>query len=278
MLTEILKSSSVEQLKGILRSRYGKDLKVSFLMDITSIAVTAQSPPNSGGDLRILIAPQGEFLAEACIENGTALSLEDQDSASMLVKMVLEPAIQNWKRKVEDTSLYTIDSTKFENVFPIWGESPDFQSDSLQTKSLSTNILFLEGQKPFLFEKVALEIHDLSQRWASLRYSDIRSQVSSVKDLHELGTVTVVIEDLTALNLEEQNLIADFIEDANITEDPLLLITSNVSANSLGSNPLIHPRLLPIIKRAVLEVERLPVATSLLRETLELFLEPEAMI
>ncbi len=248
------------------------------MMDVTSIAVTAQSPPQHGGDLRILIAPRGEFLAEASIENGALLSLEDQDSASMLVKMVLEPAIQNWQRKNEDTSLFSMNPRQFENVVPLWNDQVEVETEWWRTKALSTNLMFLHGKNSSAFDRVTSEIHEVSQRWASLRFSDIKSQVASAQDLHDLGTVTLVVHDLNSLSIQEQNILGDFIEDARISEDPLLLITSTMSVQEIAAKPSISPRFANLMQNSVVEVDRLPVAPQLLRETLELFLEPEAMI
>lgn len=306
MLAEILNSSSVQQLKGMLRSRYGKGLKVNFMMDVTSVATTAQSPSWVGGDLRLLISsPEGEFLAEAFIEDGVSLSQEDQDSAEALVKLVLESAIQNWKRRNlasaitavrEDNvvSLHSRHSLQRGTVifepetseldfslradFKNGDQEFDQQLESLKTKSISTNALFLQSRNPNLFPKVVSEIHELTQRWACLRFSDIKTQVQSVDDLRELGSLTLVIDEILNLSPSEQDLLAQFLVKSNSETEPLLVITSSTSLTELTALSLISEKTAEILKLGLIDVERLPTSTSLLKESLELYLEPEAMI
>ncbi len=289
MLAEILNSSSVQQLKGMLRSRYGKGLKVNFMMDVTSIAVTAQSPSWVGGDMRILISSAaGEFLAEAVIEDGTSLSLEEQQSAEALVKLVLETAIQNWKRRNQALALSAVNQDNVislhKNRISFEPETSDlnFELETLKTKSISTNALFLQSRNPNLFPKVISEIHDLTQRWACLRYSDIRTQVQSVEDLRELGALTLVVDELLNLSPSEQDLLAQYLTFdlalANSNTEPLLVITSSTTLTELMALSLISEKTASVLKLGLIDVERLPTSTSLLKESLELYLEPEAMI
>jgi len=279
MLTEILNSSSVQQLKGMLDSRYGKGLKVNFMMDVTSIAVTAQSPSWVGGDLRILItSPDGEFLAEAFLMGGAELSIEDQDSAESLIKLVLESAILNWKRRNRTPAVAQL---KTDNVVSInINQSLDqsLEQESLQTQFTSTGVIFLQSRNPALFPKVISEIHELTQRWACLRYVDIRTQVQTVDDLRELGAVTLVIGEILNLSPSEQDLLARYIQSSNSETEPLLVMTSSTTLTELMALSLISEKTAETLKKCMIDVERLPTSTALLKESLELYLEPQAMI
>lgn len=279
MVSEILNSSSVQRLKGILHSRYGKDLKVSFMMDASTIDMTAQSPSIIEGDLRIPIIAGETWLATAYVEHASDLSKNDQEIVSDLVSLILEPAIKNWQLKSLEFSENQSAPTNvipFSNLRSLVQRFPEPQIDKV--KSLATPVMFLQSKNPHQLIKVADEIHQLTGRWACLRFSDIKSQIQTAKDLAEMGAATLIVEDILMLNPSEQQLLESFLAEFPAEDSPLLLIGSTMTLQEM-SNPLIaNKALLQQLSKCVVEVDRLPTDLTLLKETLELFLEPGSMI
>lgn len=276
MLAEVLNSSSVQRLMGIIRSRYGKGLKVVSLVDTRNIdAMTSHSPSLIEGDLRIPIIVNQQYFATAVVPEAEALSKEEQTALGVLVRMVLEPACYslflNWKMQNVEWD----HNTERDNVIPInqFSFIEEVESEQAPIKILETGLVFLESLSPFTINKIAFEIHDMSQRWAYLPFKQIQNNIKNAADIKELGLITLYIEDVLQLTLADQKVISDFSKSVNLSQEPLVIIGSTTKIESLESHQMVGRDLLPLLAANRIEIDRLPKDWGLLRQSLELFLE-----
>lgn len=262
MLAEVLETSSVQRLRGILKSRYGKGLKVNFMVDATSIDLTAQSPCFMQGDLRIPIIANDKYFATAIVPNSTNLSSESVTQVSELVQLVLGPALLEWHLKQTENN----NSVMSGNDDPFPGIDID------------AAVFLLESKNKSMIDKVAIQIHEITERWASLRYADIKSSLNSIEDINELGAMTIVIDDILSLTAQEQALLTDYMVQSNLKMHPMFLIGSSAPLQQLLAKGQLIDSLAKILQDNRLELDRLPQNFKLLKESLELVLDRKALL
>jgi hypothetical protein len=173
-----------------------------------------------------------------------------------------------------------------DNVIPLYGPYglPDsffFDSEEITSEDSAssailmdehTNILFLEGLSPANIQKAAVDIHEISERWAYLRFHDIKDQIQSVQDLIDLGSLTLFIEDILSINPFHREIISEYLKGPQLRSQPLLLIGSATSFRDLQAQDMLHPDLVRVFGSHLLEIDRLPRGRALFREVIEMVL------
>lgn len=254
------------KLKGILQSRYGKGLQVKFMQDVSSFEMEEEGFVLYRGDLHIPIQVNDKYLATAIVESGADLGTSDRETVSQLVRLFLEPEVFNW---YVQQSIHNSRSEVTKDVVSIH-EPIDLTKAS---STSSTNVICLQTKNPHLIPRVAHNIHDISERWAYLRFSEIEAQIQSADDLRSLGTLTLLVEDVLQLRPELQSIIHQMLAQGSPSEEPLIVIGCTSVIEELESQKMIHEGLAKILKAHRLEIERLPKDPKLLQESLEIMLE-----
>lgn len=275
------------KLKGIVKSRYGKDFALSFMQEVSSLDLNLKEDAFllSRGDLHVPIQVDSKFFATAVVKSGAALETKDKETVSQLIRLMLEPEFLTWYTEQMIHNLKQSHSQESEKIISIFEpfhlvESLDEKLAVTEPKGLhdeskltSTNVICVQTPNPNLIPRIANEIHSASKHWAFLKFSDIAAEMKSVEDIRVLGNLTLWIEDILQLSPEQQTLIHQFVSNSSPASEPLLVIGSSSSLESLEAQNMIHRGLVKILKVHRLEVDRLPKDPKLLQETLEFMLE-----
>jgi hypothetical protein len=272
MIRDILESAAVGKLKGILKDRYGKGLRVKFMQDVSSLEIEEGTYLLKRGDMHIPIQINDRYFATAVVEAGADLKSTDQETVSELVRLFLEPEIFNWYVLQMNHNAQTEPANVVSIYEPQVFEDTDEEEASEQTKT-ATNILCLQANNPNLIPRVAQNVHEFTERWAYLKFSDIASQVKTAEDIRVLGNLTLFIEDVLQLSPDQQEILYQAISQSSPAEEPLLLIGCTSTVEDLESQAMIHPGLAKLMKAHRIEIERLPRDPKLFQETLEIMLE-----
>lgn len=275
-----LDSSFVNRLRQILSSRYGKGLQIRQLMDLTEIK--SEDAFTRGRDLHIPLCVNGSILGTAVIPSADDLNREKQQGVTQLVRMVLEPAMYKWYLEQKEANLAELSKAhlSLDNVL-LFGDEPmpsidEILSEDLEkltdepTSELISNLIHLEGQSQNTNKKVALQLHELTGRWAFVPFQDIKGQLHSSQDIAKLGAMTIYVENVALLNAAEQELLMEYITEEHFSDEPLIVTSSLQSLEELNGSSL-HPHLLDEISVNCFEVDRAPLTPQGLREVLELF-------
>jgi hypothetical protein len=261
MVKDILESAAMGKLKSILQDRYGKGLRVSFMKEVSSLEIEEDGFVLYRGDLHIPIQVNDKYLATAVVVEGAELGETDKETVSQLVRLFLEPEVFNW---YVEQATHNSKSEITSDVISIFEPT---------LTALSNNLICLQTKNPVLIPRLAHNIHEVSQRWAYLRYSDIQGQIQSVADLKSLGSLTLLIDDVLQLSPEQQQILHEAVSHANPSEEPLFVIGCTSVIEDLESQGMLHAGLAKIMKIHRLDVERLPRDPKLLQEALEIMLE-----
>jgi hypothetical protein len=280
MVNTSLDSTFVNRLKHILETRYGKGLQIRQLMDLDG--VQTDTAFTRGRDLHIPIQVNGSFLGTAVVPAADDLSSEKVLGITQLVRMALEPAMYNWYLERRESNLTELQNANLdlENV-QLFGETRNLLAESDEdgvlaernespAPELVSHLIHLDGRSETSNKKAALQLHELTKRWAFVPFSDIKGQLHSAQDIARLGGMTIFIEKFDQLNTAEQELIFDYINEKRFSEEPLILTSSTLKIEELEKLEILAP-LMDEISVNTFEVDRAPLTSQGLKDVLELF-------
>lgn len=266
MVTDLLQTSAVQRLRGILKSRYGKGLTVRYVVDARSIDFDSAGPQVHKGDLQIPIFVKERFLGLATIPSVSDLQPDTFGPIVDLVKMVLEPSLQKWyleNQSSEAGEVVTAPSLVHEQPVPE------------ELSSLAKGA-FLVSQNPYAIPRWALSIHETLGRWAFLHFSDLGKELKSRMELQALGAVTLLIDDLLMITPAQEEVLAQFLENSDPENEPMILIGSTISLEEVRQRGLIRNEIIDMLAPFVLELDRLPRQSKQMEEALRMLLDAEA--
>jgi len=265
--------TSLLKLKQLVSSRYGKGFELRPLMDLSKLGSSAESIV-SGNDLFIPIVVENQFLGTAVIPHGWELSEEKQKNVAQLVRMVLEPKLYNEFLERRESNLQCLQGLSFpETNLSLFAEDEKDESEEVilsETSSSTTALIHLIGKNSQIIRKVALQIHEFSNRWAFVPFGDVQNELNSVMDICNLGGMTLFLENIENLPADKQELIAEYLKSPRSLEEPLILTSSIIALEEL-SKFISSQDLLQDMIQVHLEVERAPLSSTTLREVIELF-------
>ena len=218
---------------------------------------------------------QGRFGFPVCIE-GTLAGLAVVEGFSQarpaqlinlaeLVSLVLEYGLMHEERveglrALEERTI--LGQEKASNVIPlrpVRSLHPDYSNviedfssiRDVRPSSLTSTPLLIETKAGFPLHRIALEIHELSGRWAMFNIEDMPSDIlNSREGLKELGAVTLFIRDLETLNVAQQLKLAEYLATQPSTEMPQVIAGLNGStanpSETFGNSHHILPHLLSL--------------------------------
>ncbi len=275
-----LDSSFVNRLKQILNSRYGKGLQIRQLMDLTELG--SEEVFTRGRDLHIPIRVNGSILGTAVVPSADDLNEEKRQGVAQLVRMALEPAMYKWYLDQKEANLMELNKAQLDldNVHLFGEEALPSLDDILNDTSgdlnegpaseLISHLIHLEGSSENTNKKVALQLHELTSRWAFVPFKDIKGQLHSSQDIAKMGAMTIFVENVENLNPAEQELLMDYIAEERSSEEPLIITSSLANLAELGKSSLVS-NLVDELSVNCFEVDRAPLTTQGLKEVLELF-------
>lgn len=264
------------KLRQMLSSRYGKGLELRPLMDLSKLEMKSDTIVH-GNDLYIPILVAEQFLGTAVIPHGWELTDDKRKSVAQLVRMVLEPVLYNNFLERREANLKCLESLEFPDTnLSLFGDDEEDETilvseeDFATRKHLTASLIHLQGQQNQLTKKVALQIHEVSGRWAFVPFEDVKQDLKEALDICNLGAMTLFIDRVEDLSPEHQNLIADYLKSPRSLEEPLILTSSTKSPEGLRQS-ITNTRLLEDMLNLHLEVDRTPLSSHTLREMVEMF-------
>ncbi len=281
MMTEIMQKNSVQKLKVLLQNRYGMGLKITTMTSIENAGVDVQEMRSElrGSSLHVPVCARGKYLATAILTRSEPMSAGDISAVSEIVRLVLEPLLLSIYLERQESNTAVIQD---ENVLLLRpqesfeaNDGSDWNPDGLE---FNQSLIMLESYNPHTISRVAVHIHEAAGRLALLRYKEVHGSLNSVQDIRELGTLTLLVEDVLQLSPEEQARLATFASSANEKTEPLILIGCTTPLDELVEDELINIELAEIAEKSHLELDRMPKEFSQLRETIEMALDKHALI
>ncbi len=282
MQSTTLDSSFVSRLKHLVETRYGKDLQIRQLMDLSAVQ-PHEDTYLRGADFHVPIKVNGALLGTAIVPGADDLNAEKRQGVTQLIRMVLEPALYKWYLEQKESNLVEISKANFETEnLHVFGDEKlpsideileDTSADLAKglCKELLSHLIHLEGQTATTNKKVALQLHELTGRWAFVPFNDIKGQLHSSFDIAKMGEMTIFIENIETLNAAEQELLLEYLGEEHASDEPLIITSSSLNLEELAKTEGLAANLIDEASVNCFEVDRAPLTTQGLKEVLELF-------
>jgi Sigma-54 interaction domain len=133
----------------------------------------------------------------------------------------------------------------------------------------------IETKPDFPLHRIAVEIHQMSERWALVNLSDLPSDIlDSRESLEELGAVSLFIKNLESLSVEQQIRLAEYLATKPGMDMPHII--AGITALEEGAETQILPHLLDQFCHSQLDwTDRSPeeITRTFIAASLELLVE-----
>ncbi len=144
----------------------------------------------------------------------------------------------------ESSNVIPLRPARYERVLQVTEQ--DYEEHDSLTSPLLESPLLLISEASFPINRIAIEIHELSGRWAFVSVEDLPADVfNSRETIEKLGGLTLFIRDIAALTTNQQLKLAEYLGRAASEDTPHVIAASSVSVEDL-----IHQnRILPYLSR-----------------------------
>lgn len=278
-MLEVLQKNSVLKLQKLLKDRYGIGLQVTSMINAVDVDVRHQHSELRGSSLCVPVCARGKYLATAILTRANVLSEAEITAVVDMVRLVLEPALFSVYLERHEKNTRSEIHKNLNNVLFFNNEtnkSNNTTNDDLDRPNFSTALILLESKNPHTISRIAIHIHEISGRWAFLKYAEIKDSFQSLQEIREMGALTLFIEDLLLLSPHEQEIIAK----VNLTaqNEPLILIGCSSDFDELMQKKMINERLARILNASRIELNRMPQDFSQMRMAVDITLDRQAFI
>lgn len=114
--------------------------------------------------------------------------------------------------------------------------------------------LLIEVNESFPLQRIAIEVHEQSQRWAFLNVQDLPANVfESRESVKELGAMTIFIRDLTTLTTEQQLKLGEYLATQPGEDHPHIIAGVNAPVTELVEQGKIMSHLAPLFVVSALQ-------------------------
>ncbi len=257
VIHDIKTKTSLNRMQELVFSRYGKRVILTTL--VSPELISNQSQNVHANHYQFSIQNEDMFLANAILKDCRDLSQEMREEIAELVQFIAEPILQKWV--LSRHSFVEENTSNSSKVVSLFGDS----EKSLQMDG----VLVLECDHSELLFKVAHQIHEVTHRWAFVKFSDVSSQISSSDDISQLGAMTIFIENLQDLSTEHQKIISAYFHKTKTEDEPIILIGSSIKLEVLQLQNKMEAAFIKDLIGLRFKVDRFPLSYSQLSLVIE---------
>jgi hypothetical protein len=295
MFNQVMDSDSVRKLKELINDRFQRDLSIQSILPVDLNKERSEEYRIIDGDLVIPIWVQNRFFATAKIPRVSEFTDSEREAINQLVKLILEPTFYGWylgqiADNAEAMKNYSavrpmhVVVPKGDSALQRDSETDEFSIDDFSLESdlgpieMRPHFLFLEGRTHSNIIKLAVQIHELTSNWASLRFHEITDGTTTANEILNMGSITLVIEDILNLSPEQRALLLSILRAPQTVESPLILIGSTSTLESMETEEMLPTDLVKLFKDQRIDIERLPTDQPKREEIIQLLLGPAVMV
>jgi hypothetical protein len=267
-MTDLTKDTAWQKANKLIQEKYGKSLSYRSLKLITDVNMAKQSESfyTSGDDLIIPLKLKNYDLGDVIVGRGSFLDQQQISEVVDLIKFLVEPKLYSLQLKKSEANLLSINTNKL-SVVDTNRVVELYHSEKFRKQTLS-QIILLKSHTEFTRNKVALKIHEMTQRNLFVHLEDIIASLSSKEDFKTLNDVTIYIQDVQKLTKENLILLQEFLE-LNSQEGPLFLVGSTLSMDAIEAQDW-PKELKKDLQGFYFDIDRVPLSQQTSEDILEL--------
>lgn len=268
MMTGLMNDIAWIKASDLIKERYGKSLSYRAIKLISNDLQIKESEHYylSGEDLIIPLKLKDSNLGDVVVKSGSELHLNQKTEITDLIKFLIEPKIYNIQLKQIEENLSrakvrTLSLVQKQSVVPI------HQNNTFRKQTLS-QVILLKSHTEMTRNKVALKLHEMTERNLFVHLKDVLPSLSASEDLGSLSDVTIYIDEIENLPSASLELVQDYLAKDQST-GPLFLIGS-----SLSPDVIRQKNWLTSFKNDLIgfhfDIDRVPLSQQVSEDVLEL--------
>ena len=217
----------------LIKEKYGKSLTYRSIKLMSDDTVSNNCGFYSNGDdLVIPLKLKNYNLGDVIVDRGSFLDVQQKSEVTDLIKFLVEPKLYNIQLKKSEEGLISRSHRALSLVDETESVIELHQDDIDPKKQTLSQIILLKSNTELTRNRVAMKIHEMSERNLFVHLDDIINSLSTKEDLATLTDVSIYINDVQSLSMSTMLLIKEHL-DSNCTDGPLFLVGSNLSMESI---------------------------------------------
>lgn len=270
-MMDLYSDSAWIKINRLVHEKYGKRLSYRPLKIISEDMKELKSFYTKGDDLVIPLKARNCDLGDIVVTQGSFLNIQQKTEISDLIKFLVEPKLYNIKLKKSEESLI---QSKSEIRPSIGGTSRGMltliKNEKIRPKTLS-QVLLLKSSSEFTRNRVALKIHDMSERNLFIPIEDIASTLKTIEDIRSLSDISVYIKDFSVLPKNLILLLSEYLK-SSVTNNfgPLFLVGTEKTMKEFEDDLEIPSSLKSDLMAFYFDIDRVPMAQQISSDVLEL--------
>ncbi len=252
----------------LIREKYGKNLSYRAIKLISENSKTLHDENfySVGDDLIIPLKLKNFNLGDVIVSRGSLLDQDQKLEVLDLVKFLVEPKVYNLQLRQSEENLIN-QASKPLTLVNSRSVIPIHPPEKFRKQTLS-QILMLKSHTELTRNKVALKIHEMTERNLFVHLDDIINSISSKEEIKTLNDVTVYIADIMLLSKATLNLLQEYLE-LNSADGPLFLVGSSLNLEAV-ENVDWPESLKKDLMGFFFDIDRVPLSQQASPEILEL--------
>ena len=253
----------------LIKEKYGKSLTYRAIKLMTDEALPNENAGyySNGDDLIIPLKLKNYNLDNVIVDRGSFLDIQQKTEVTDLIKFLVEPKLYSIQLKKSEEVLTTQTQRTLSLVDTNDSIINLYQSEVSKKETLS-QIILLKSHTEFTRNRVALKIHDMTERNLFVHLDDILNSLDSKEDLSTLSDVTIYISDIQKLSMSTMRLLKEHL-DSNPANGPLFLVGSNLSMEAILEQEW-PDNLRQDLAGFYFDIDRVPLSQQTSEEILEL--------
>lgn len=215
----------------LVKQKYGKNLIYKSIKLVGDVGQDNSQPYYfSGDDLVIPLKNENSTLGDIVVTRGLYLSAEEKyEIVNMIKNLFKDQLVQLKPQPNQETAIDNISNVI---AFSSKQKKTSLRHEEPQRKQTLSKVLLLKSHTEMSRTKVALKIHEMTQRNLLVRLNDIMNSIETASDFKSLDDVTIYIENIELVPEADLNKVQDYLQK-EFKSGPLFLIGSTLSPEAI---------------------------------------------
>lgn len=269
-MLDLIADSTWKKASDLIKEKYGKSLSYRRI----KLIAESDSQPISGGfyssgpDLIIPLKLKNIDLGDVVVTHGSLLDQQQKLEVTDLIKFLVEPKAYNIQLKKSEDNLTHQSKTLRLSPLNHRLSVVDIASEKRQKPQMLSSVILLKSASELARNRVALKIHEMTERNMFVHLEDLAASLASVEDFKSLSDTTIYIEDVSRLRSDIFQLLQDYLA-LNLESGPIFLVGTAMTAEAISQQNWSESFKKDLIG-FYFDVDRVPVTQQTSEDVLEL--------
>lgn len=218
----------------LIKEKYGKSLSYRGikLLSEDGKSVVEEVYYSNGDDLVIPLRAKNHVLGDVIVSRGSLLDAQQKSEVVDLIKFLVEPKLYSIQLKKSEEALLSSNRRSLAVVRDETSIEDLFEDEEIIKRQTLSQVILLKSHTELNRNRVALKVHEMTERNLFVHLSDIKASLKSKEDLASLSDITVYIADVELIDAGTMELLKEYLSVAS-ENGPLFLIGSSLTMEAI---------------------------------------------